>query len=256
MAKKAASKKSKKAKKTTKSAAGKSGKKVRKQAEPQPHTGGTVLQLRKELYFPTQIYFCDIPQAEKLNAELLEAIYSMRESDPDGIVRSNVKRVGSWHSATDLNTRKEFQDLVNLLTTMVQQIYKDLGYHPDTVAVCDNMWANVNPRYGYNRFHSHPNVLWSGVYYIQAPPNAGRLYFRDPREQAHVLAPSFKTGEDRVRELWSEVYYEPIAGRAILFPGWLGHEVEPNLTEEEAGNGNRISISFNFLQRAKPANPA
>jgi uncharacterized protein (TIGR02466 family) len=29
------------------------------------------------------------------------------------------------------------------------------------------MWANINPPGGYNRAHTHPNSLWSGVYYVK-----------------------------------------------------------------------------------------
>lgn len=251
MAKKSKKKTSKKTKKQdTRSGASKGANK----AQGGSGAAGVTLELKKELYFPTQIYFCDLPRADKLNPYLLKTIYAMREADPDGIVRSNVKKAGSWHSATDLNRREEFQQLTALLASMADQIYQNLNYQDDTMAVCDNMWANINPRYGYNRFHNHPNVLWSGVYYVQAPPNSGRIYFRDPREQAHMTTPRLKTG-DIIRELWSEVYYEPIEGRALLFPAWLAHEVEPNLTDKEGSEADRVSISFNFVQRARQSKP-
>ena len=35
----------------------------------------------------------------------------------------------------------------------------------------------------------------------------------------------------------------------ILFPGWLMHEVEPNMSELEGPAGDRISVSFNLFQR-------
>lgn len=209
------------------------------------------LQLKKELYFPTHIYFCDLPGAEKLNAQLVRDIRALRDADPEGIVRSNVKSVGSWHSATNLNQHPKFLHFTTHLDDLLNGIYRDLGYHPDSRAVCDNMWANINPRFGYNRFHTHPNVLWSGVYYVQVTPDSGRIYFRDPREQANAIAPSFPTDQERIRELWSEVYYEPIAGRVIVFPGWLGHEIQPNLTTLEGEAGERISISFNYVQRTE-----
>lgn len=221
---------------------------ARKKAGPKP----SPVELRKELFFPTHIYYCDLPGAETLNKALKRDIYALRGADPEGVVRSNVKQIGSWHSATDLNLREAFARFTRLLDNMVAQVYRDLGYHPDSQAVCDNMWANINPRYGYNRYHTHPNVLWSGVYFVQAPPGAGRVYFRDPREQAQSTAPRFRANKERLREMWSEVYYEPIEGRVLLFPAWLGHEVEPNLTEEEGAAGDRISISFNYVQRMAP----
>lgn len=44
------------------------------------------------------------------------------------------------------------------------------------------------------------------------------------------------------------MHYEPVAGRLILFPAWLGHEVQPNLSKLKGKAGDRISISFNYLQ--------
>ena len=48
---------------------------------------------------------------------------------------------------------------------------------------------------------------------------------------------------------WTEVYFEPVEGRLILFPAWLSHEVEPNLSDAEGDAAVRISISFNLFQR-------
>ena len=213
--------------------------------KPLPKSG----TLNKELYFPTQIYFRDIPKVEAINKTLKRDIYSWRETDVEGIVRSNVKQAGSWHSTVDMHTRPEFQEFRRMVTETMQNIYTDLGYDPDYRPECDNMWANINPRNGFNRHHTHPNVLWSGVYYVHTPENCGRLYFSDPRVQAQVMPPRYIPGQDRTqRETWSEVHYEAVAGRILFFPGWLGHEVQPNLSELEGEAGDRISISFNYFQ--------
>jgi uncharacterized protein (TIGR02466 family) len=195
--------------------------------------------LKRELYFPTLIYYQDLPDSLELNQAIRSHIYALRSSDPEGIVRSNVKRMGAWHSGLDLHQREEFRSLTRAILAAVQKIYDHLGYDPAYEPVFDNMWANINPRHGYNRNHIHPNVLWSGVYYVQAPPDSGRILFTDPRPQALVK---------RRPEAWSEVYFEPIEGRLVLFPAWLTHEVEPNLSDKDGAAGDRISISFNLRQ--------
>ncbi len=43
---------------------------------------------------------------------------------------------------------------------------------------------------------------------------------------------------------WDRVSYTPVAGRLILFPSWLEHDVEANMSDHE-----RISISFNMNLR-------
>jgi uncharacterized protein (TIGR02466 family) len=209
--------------------------------------------LKKESYFPTLIYYQDLPEASELNQTIKSHLYDLRSSEPDGIVRSNVKRVGSWHSPDDLNKRDEYRQLSETISASAQRVFQDAGYDPAYEPAVDNMWAIINPRYGFNRNHTHPNVLWSGVYYVQAPPNCGRIFFTDPRPQASVLIPRYVPDEPRKPEFWSEVYYEAIEGRLLMFPSWLVHEVEPNMSEAEGSASDRIAISFNLGQRRRDA---
>ncbi len=218
-------------------------------AEDSPSSNGT---LKRELYFPTSIYFKDLPDGAALNAAVTPHLYAWREADREGITRSNVKEAGSWHSDTGMATRPEYRPLVDRLLTVAAEIFDDLGYHSDWQPVIDNMWANISPRYGFNRAHSHPQALWSGVYYVQTPASAGRLYFMEPRAQVLVQRPVYGRAASERPESWTEVYFEPVAGRLILFPAWLVHEVEPNMSDVEGPAGDRISVSFNLMQRRIP----
>lgn len=207
-------------------------------------------RMNRDSFFPTQIYYTDLAQAEALNRELKEHIYAWRDADPEGTFRTNVPQVGGWHSATDMHARIEYRELTLEIFELVQGVYDHLGYDPDFEPVCDSMWANINPRYAYNRHHSHPHALWSGVYYVQTPDNCGLLYITDPRPQAQVLTPYYDL-QRRQAETWHEVYYQPQAGRLIVFPAWLMHGVQPNLSEKPGREGDRISVSFNFHQRRR-----
>jgi uncharacterized protein (TIGR02466 family) len=207
--------------------------------------------LVREVYFPTLIYFRDLHETAAVRAELIGHIRSWRDQDPEGVVRSNVKQVGAWHSGLDMHRREEYAALTSQVLAAACEIFADLGYDPASEPALDNMWANINRKGAYNRSHIHPNVLWSGVYYVQAPPGCGRIYFADPRAQALTVTPQFAPARPRKIESWSEVYFEPVAGRLILFPGWLRHEVEPNLCDHEGTAGERISVSFNVIQRLR-----
>ena len=105
-----------------------------------------------------------------------------------------------------------------------------------------NMWANINPPGGYNKPHVHPNSLFSGVYYVKTPPNSGQLVCSDPRPGIQTCMPNRKKGEPP-KHLWRDLHLQPKENRAIVFPAWLWHSVQPNKSNE-----NRISVSFNFLQ--------
>jgi uncharacterized protein (TIGR02466 family) len=114
--------------------------------------------------------------------------------------------------------------------------------HLDREPAIGNMWANINYPGGYNKPHIHPNSLFSGVYYIKAEPNSGKLICNDPRPGIQTTMPIRKPGQPP-KHLWREVHLEPKVNRILMFPSWLWHCVEPN-----ESNDIRISVSFNFIQ--------
>ena len=53
------------------------------------------MKINKELFFPTPVYFIDLEDSDSLNLFLKTRIYSWRDEDQQGVVRSNAKRVGA-----------------------------------------------------------------------------------------------------------------------------------------------------------------
>lgn len=208
-------------------------------------------KLFREAYFPTFVFYRDLPDVMDFNESLKKNIHAWKRKDKTGIVRSNMAALGSWHSGLDMNLREEYRDFVELIDLTMQQVYENQAYDPAYIPVCDNMWANINPRHGYNRTHTHPNALWSGVYYVQAPEDSGRIYLTDPRVQATMVTAHLSESATDMRDTWKEVFFEPVAGRLLIFPAWLSHEVQPNLSRLKGRAGDRISIAFNYIQQAK-----
>ncbi len=192
--------------------------------------------MNRELYFATPIYVKDIGTPE-FNAQLEQNIINWSRQDK-GVQKTNVN---GWHSPTDMHEKPEYKMLVDLLHQAQHFIYNDELL--DNEPFLGNMWANINPPGGYNRAHTHPNSLWSGVYYVKAPINSGHLKVEDPKPSINISRPRRKQGQ-LPKHLWNEVHFEPIAGRLIMFPSWLNHCVDTNQS-----NDIRISVSFNFLQK-------
>ena len=190
-----------------------------------------------EHHFPTIIYIKDIPNALQLNQYLEQKIIQWSQQNK-GVAKTNA---GGWHSETDMNKKEEYNPLIKELFNMQDEIYQKEKL--DMKPVLGNMWANINYPGNYNRPHLHPNALFSGVYWVKVPPQSGNFMVYDPRTGVQVTMPNRKKGA-LPSELWREVHYEPVAGRCIMFPAWLWHEVKPN-----ESNDIRISVSFNFLQR-------
>ena len=220
--------------------------KVEKEPNPEIRTNG---KPAREFFFATPVYYKDLDNSKELNKYLLKHILSWKKRDEKGIIRSNSM---GWHSAVDMHNRKEYKPLLKELFKFQEEIYQGEGYHPNTEPVCDNMWANVNYKYSHNKNHCHPGAQWSGVYYIKAPKDCGHIWFTDPCGQRHIDIPIMDHSKEKPLHYWREVHYQPIEGRLIMFPGWLIHEVAPNLTKLKGESGWRISVSFNFKQRWKP----
>ena len=133
-----------------------------------------------------------------------------------------------------------FQPLVNELFIMIKDVWQEEWL--DREPLLGNMWANINPPGAYNAPHIHPNSHFSGVYYVKASKDSGKLACNDPRPGVQLSMPVRKKGQPP-KDLWREVHLEPKEGRIIMFPYYLWHCVEPNLS-----NDIRISVSFNFIQ--------
>ena len=190
----------------------------------------------RELFFPTPVYIADLNE-EGLNQQLERDIIAWSNRDK-GLTRTNVN---GWHSHTNMNELPEYKRLVDILYEAQRVIYQQ--EYLDSEPYLGNMWANINPPNAMNRAHIHPNSLWSGVYYVKTLPNSGDLKIDDPRAAASMSRPRQKEGPTPSR-LWRETHFKPKNGRLIMFPAWLTHCVDPNKSNE-----NRISISFNFMQK-------
>ena len=186
-----------------------------------------------EKFFPTFVYGKDI---QLDNNQLTQDIINWSNQDR-GVSKTNIK---GWHSTTDMATKPEYQQLVIELMRMQKEIFKE--EHLERGPRLGNMWANINPPGGMNQPHIHPNALFSGVYYVKSNSKSGRLKIYDPRPGSNMCMPMRKSGNPG-RDLWREANIEPIEGRIIMFPAWLWHSVEENISDDI-----RISVSFNFIQ--------
>lgn len=186
--------------------------------------------------FPTPLWIVDFDAAESawLNIDLLKSIHALTDPKP-------ALKVGeSWQTDPDLHERAEFAQLVGLIQEASNNVldFLEIDYEAFTITSC---WANINPTGGKNSAHTHPNNYLSGVYYVAVPPGSGEIKLKDPRAQAAAILPPVKS---RNQFNSSNLTVPVNAGRLILFPAWLSHEVMTNQSDEE-----RVSISFNVMFR-------
>ena len=207
--------------------------------------------LKTARYFPTLIFSLDIPNSETLNAHLIEAIYAERARDGTGVRKSNYPELGGWHSHVKLHKDMTFAGLVQHVDAVSAMLCRKLGYHTSYRLGIGTMWSIINPPGSSNRAHIHPGCIWSGVYYVQAPRNSGRIVFIDPRTQNLMTPVKYIPGAKRPRNCWTRVRHKPVAGRMLVFPSWLYHSVNPNRSRAKGKNADRVIVSFNLSQKKR-----
>lgn len=187
------------------------------------------------LFFSTPIWINEINNYENINTELKNYIYKQKEKNQDGTKKSNVN---GWHSK-DFDLKNE--NLKNFITEISKHIgiaIKDMGWDLETQIVkITSMWSIINNKDAFNEKHHHGNSALSAAYYVKAEKNAGNIVFFDPRQANVFHHPTSKEVNNINAQVQSVT---PRAGTLVLFPSYLEHKVNPNLSNEE-----RIVLSFN-----------
>lgn len=184
--------------------------------------------------FPTALFVFSLKDHTAMDQQLLELIYRLKQSDP-GQVASNVL---GWHSKVNLFGLTEIQPFKTIVDAAISEVAQAVGYGNVKIAAA-NCWANVNSKFASNKIHDHANCLLSGVYYVKVPENCGNLMFYDPRSAKAFYKPQVSQFTAYTADAIAHV---PEAGLLLIFPSWLKHGVEPNLSEDD-----RVSISFNYV---------
>jgi uncharacterized protein (TIGR02466 family) len=192
------------------------------------------LQITPQPLFPSLVWSTLFDDRADFNAKLLEHVYRLREQDPKGVNNTNVK---GWQSPSILQNLPEFNDINLRILQVCDKIGESQLFNPN-FEYRHQAWVNISPPGASNKVHYHANCHFSGVYYVSLKaPECGSIYFRDPRVAARMMTYPIEKPTEFTTE---EVSMRPEVGRMYVFPGWLEHGVEENLSDRD-----RISISFN-----------
>ncbi len=200
--------------------------------------GGAVRDL-----FPTRLYQAALDDPE-LNTDLEAAAWMLAEGDEAGQAWCEAEGYDgytSYASLDDLTTRATaFADLAGRIAPHANAFAEALEWRmAGSRLALDSLWVNILGEGGAHSGHIHPLSVISGVYYVAAPKDAGRLKLEDPRLPLMMAAPPPASGaSDAARRF---LYLTPRSGDLLMWESWLRHEVVAGRTAAA-----RISISFNF----------
>jgi len=176
----------------------------------------------------------------QINAELHDAMDAKILAALERI-RRDLPKLGAgqgWQSEQTLQEREEFRDLVSCANNAARSVLRFLriGYDAFEITGC---WATVLAKSAAHKVHSHPNNFLSGVYYVRTRTGTDTINFHDPRNQTSIIRPPVV---ELTAENTDQVVVTVKNGTLLIFPAYLQHSVDANMSEEE-----RISISFNIM---------
>jgi len=195
------------------------------------------LSYKTRTVFPVPIHQFDLNGFDEIQNELVDYAYDLKKKDPDGNLLSNR---GGWQSkGFDVNDENDklHQFIVNCLS--------QFPYIKISVKLLLHGWININKPGDYNVMHSHPTNDLSGVIWLNAPKDSGRIVFVSPFNfKSYKEMSSYTDDFKKSFNIDESYYFNPIAGRILVFPSHLQHEVLENKSNED-----RISVSFNIRLR-------
>lgn len=194
------------------------------------------MEIVPNLLFPTLVWTTLFDDREVFNTKLLNLAHELKKQYPAGVTKTNIK---GWQSPNTLQNMDAFKDINLRILQVCERIAESQNFSAN-LQFQHQAWLNISPPGASNQIHFHPNCHFSGVYYIKLDaPDCGSIFFRDPRVASRMLTyPTSRPTEFTA----SEMRMRPEEGRMYVFPGWLEHGVDENLSSSD-----RISISFNVL---------
>lgn len=94
-------------------------------------------------------------------------------------------------------------------------------------------WFNVHKKTGQTIEHVHNKTDLVVSAYVQCEEGSGNIEFRDPLEYHKINSPWHES------QLWKELKVK--TNDVLVFPGWLNHRTQPNMTDTE-----RIVMTYNI----------
>ena len=196
---------------------------------------------KPNLFFPTPVWTLQLDDYQLINEQMYKFIKITQSKDQQGISKSNIK---GWHSK-DFNMQEiEPKNFIKFILPAIEQVITDMNWEKQKQSInINNMWAIINTGGSANLRHQHGNSTISGAYYVRAPKNSGDIVFYDPRPAPVYTYPK-ALNPNLLNAQVNGI--SPKEGALVLFPSYLDHSVNENLSNEE-----RIVISFNITIQIK-----
>lgn len=166
----------------------------------------------------------------------LEPLYrrAWRLLDQSQNLNTRLERDGGLSSSSDRDAPhfwKESQPVLKWAWEKVEWVWRYWNYQSSGMTVAAS-WVNLHKNQGWTDEHTHGMVPLVLVIYLNQPKDGGNLLIFDP------MFHHWSGG------LLTELPYKEVevqTGDIVIFPGWVLHKTQPNLSQED-----RIVMSVNI----------
>lgn len=191
--------------------------------------------------YSVPLWQSEYPEFEEHKEIFLSAIKEYKEQNPTR--EKPGSNIAGYQSPNTLHHVAELRSLFEYICQIGFKACADLDFIDCDIALT-SAWLNVNDsRQCMNSEHVHGDVF-SGVFYLQAPEESGKLSLINPA--INRIWQGISLTSEKNQYTAESIKIEPVEGNIILFPSYLPHFVETNNHD-----GERISISFNLIALPK-----
>lgn len=136
-----------------------------------------------------------------------------------------------------LHRRDALREIVDIFQqealALAERKSVDLDAQMIAIAKC---WLNVFRRGDSMDVHNHPNSFYTGIYFLQAPPDGTRLFLHNPGEDERGLSLPVKKETILNQEGYT---HQPMAGELLIFESYISYSFQVHQSDQE-----HINLSF------------
>ena len=189
--------------------------------------------------FETKIFESFYPNFGIIKEDISTKLLNLFNKDSTHRNFGGTAKCNYWQVNGQLHNYEEVKLIVEFVTAQAKLYWKDIGYkNVDRVGI-RHCWANVTPKGGCTKNHHHLPAPVSGCFYVNATPEMGNIVFEHP----FIKTLAYQPWDNSLTTAYSNtIEIESMSGKLVLFPGYLNHWVNDNITDN-----NRIVIAFNIM---------
>jgi uncharacterized protein (TIGR02466 family) len=166
---------------------------------------------------------------EKLQSEFARSSPNASDLEKNG-------GISTYNTNCNLHLEEYAKKISNIVLQHAKLYWKVLDVDPRLEPRIDQCWSNIHYNNSVTIEHSHSLYPIVATLYVKSEKNSGNLILINPMEYGLTHIPYGVPIENK-----TETAIKVSTGDLVLFPGWIRHKTEENLS-----NQSRIVLSFNI----------